>query len=139
MATFVELKGKIGRKGGGNTRTSLTIVNTERNGRRIKLSKGLLEELGNPSSVQISVSDTALKIGENLKNCTNNFQLTGGGDTIYKSPLIEQITEHFGLDFSERSSLTFDDVEVKLRRCNDEEIPYAIVKISTEKEEYENE
>lgn len=139
MATFVELKGKIGRKGGGNTRTSLTIVNTERNGRRIKLSKGLLEEIGNPSSVQISVSDTALKIGKSLKNCEINFQLTGGGDTIYKSSLIDQLTEHFGLDFSERSSLTFDDVEVKMRRCNDEEIPFAVVRIINEKEAYENE
>ena len=132
MSKFVELTGVARRKGGGNTRVSLTIVNTERNGKRIKLSKGILEELGNPSLVQISVSDTTLKIGENLKNCTSNFQLTGEGDTIHRSGLVDELTEHFGLDFSARSSLTFDDVELKLRRYNDEEIPYAIVRIISE-------
>lgn len=132
--TFVELKGERSRRGHGNTKLSLNIVSTEKNGKRLRISKGLLEELGTPSTVQISVSDTELKIGKSLKNCQNNFQLTGAGDTLYRSGLVDELTEHFGLDFSERSSLTFDEIQIKLRRYNDEEIPYAVVKLVSEQE-----
>lgn len=132
--TFLEVKGKGSRRGRGNTRLSLNIVSTEKNGKRMKISKGLLEELGNPSSVQISASNTALKIGENLKNCEVNFQLTGGGDTIYRSGLIDELTEHFGLDFTDMTSLTFDEIEIKLRHCDGEEIPFAVIQIISEEE-----
>ena len=112
---------------------SFCIVNTLENGKRIKLSSSLVEALGNPETVQMNALENNLKIGKSLKNCSVDFKLSRQ-DTIYSSGLVEEITDFFKLDFSDRTSMSFDEVKIKTRHVGDEEIPYVVIRVGNEAE-----
>ena len=122
---------KRGRR--GNNKMSFCIVNTLENGKRIKLSSSLVEALGNPETVQMNALENNLKIGKSLKNCSVDFKLSRQ-DTIYSSGLVEEITDFFKLDFSDRTSMSFDEVKIKTRHVGDEEIPYVVIRVGNEAE-----
>lgn len=98
-----------------------------RTGNRQTLSKQLLEELNNPQSVQEAFTEDCIIIGERLPKNSSLFNIKRSGNKgiIYSTQLVKEIAELFDLDFSDRTSITFNEVEYVLN----EEYPVAIVKI----------
>jgi len=92
----------------------LSVVQSD-NGKRVALSKELLEQLGNPNTIQIGLSDNQMVIAENLGDDFTSYPLSKSGakKIIYRSELVKQITERYNLDFSKRTSITFHDANYK--------------------------
>lgn len=95
---------------------SLSIVNSANNGKRMSFSKGLIEGLGNPKQIQFLTSKTdddwVLIIGENLK-AKDTFKFSPANpQVIYCGTYIQSITAEFKLDFKNRTSMTFSDIEI---------------------------
>ncbi|MCM3116314.1 hypothetical protein M3610_13495 [Neobacillus sp. MER 74] len=90
----------------------ITIINSERNGKRIILSKELMEELLEPELVQIAFSSNEIAIGEEIPNNDHHFNVrkNGAKGVIYSAGLIQEITGLFNLDFSNKVSVTFYQV-----------------------------
>lgn len=92
----------------------LTIVKTDKFGKRISFANEVHEAIGSPDSVQIAVNDDGIVIGATLPGSTSSFKLRKNGKkpVIYAAGLVEEIAELFDLDFSDgRSSLSFREVE----------------------------
>ena len=98
------------------TRTNqgvVTIINTEKNGKRIVFPKVVMDKLGNPPKILISCSNKAIAVGERLPDNQNflsiKYSRTKG--TIYSAGTVNELTEMYQLDFSNRTSITFSEVK----------------------------
>jgi hypothetical protein len=92
----------------------LTIVKTNKFGKRISFANEVHEAIGSPDSVQIAVNDDGIVIGETLPGSTSSFKLRKSGKkpVIYAAGLVDELAELFDLDFSNgKSSLSFHEVE----------------------------
>lgn len=90
-----------------------TVVNSEKNGKRVTISKELSDELGNIETVEIGFTENGIVVGNKLpENGTEfRFKKSGNKGVIYSSSLVDEVTEEFKLDFSNRVSITFVDAE----------------------------
>jgi hypothetical protein len=90
----------------------MSIVNSK-NGKRVTLSKNLVEHLGNPKSVQIGLSNHQIAVAEYFSDEYTSYSWCTGGakSIIYSSELVKQLTDQYGLDFRNRTSITFAEVE----------------------------
>lgn len=72
-----------------------------------------MDKLSNPTKVSISFSDERIAIGESLPNNTNqlNVKISGKKGVIYSAGIVNEITNLYGLDFSNRTSITFLEAE----------------------------
>lgn len=91
----------------------LTIVNSKKNGKRVILSKELMQELDEPKEVQISYGSDAIAIGSNIFGNDNYFTLKPQKtkSVIYSSELVNEITELYDLKFGDIVSQTFYQVQ----------------------------
>lgn len=89
---------------------ALSMVNAN-TGKRIVMSKESYEQLGQPEKVQFALTDEELLIGKTLDNASDNFNVKNykNKGTIYSVALVKEITEAFGLDYSDRTSITFGE------------------------------
>ena len=90
---------------------SLTIVNTEGCGKRVKLSRGILLKLGNPSIIGFApnVDKSGLIL---YADPETGFHLSKG-NVIYSATLVKQLTELFSLDFNGKTSQSFTNIALK--------------------------
>lgn len=98
------------------TRGSLSfrVVNTANNGKRVTLSKKLLEILGNPKAVQFRIMGDKMIIGCNLDENDNTFAFSKRATgTIYSSTIVNAVTEAFELNFTKLTSVTLNNIRVK--------------------------
>jgi hypothetical protein len=105
----------------------LSIVNAE-TGTRLAFSSDILEKLGNPTELQVSYDeDKKIIIVGYLLDNENTYPIRKNGKKgiIYSKPLVDEITEAMKLDFSNRTSITFQEAEY----LNDEQYLIAIIKI----------
>lgn len=88
------------------------IVNSK-SVKKISISREAVSRMNNPKYISISLSRDSFAIGEELPNNNNllNIKTDNGKAVIYSSELISEITDKYGLDFSNRTSITFSDVE----------------------------
>lgn len=90
----------------------MSVINSNC-GKRVMLSKDLMDKLNNPTKVTMSFSEESIAIGITLPN--NNNQLTikpsGKKGVIYSAGIVSEIIDKYGLDFSNRTSITFSQVE----------------------------
>lgn len=106
----------------------LSVINTKKHGKRIRFPQSFHKELGTPESLQINLSENAIAIGELLPENDTDFWLRNDGKSkvIYSSSLVDEITEHFNLDFSNKTSITFHEAEyITIDECK-----VAIVKVN---------
>jgi hypothetical protein len=91
---------------------AMSIVNTK-TGKRITLSKKLLEELSCPKSVQIAFTEDSIIIGEKLPNNESifNLKMSNGKGAIYSAQEVTEIRDLFDIDFSNKTSITFAEAE----------------------------
>ncbi|EKQ55895.1 MULTISPECIES: hypothetical protein [unclassified Clostridium] len=96
-------------------------------GNRATIAKQGYEHLGKPNTLQFAFSDTSVIIGANLPNNDNDFNVkdSNGKAIVYSTPLVTEIAEAFELDFSNRTSMTFGDIQY----TTSEDSPVIIVKI----------
>ncbi|RXT08850.1 hypothetical protein [Ammoniphilus sp. CFH 90114] len=90
----------------------LTIVNTEMHGKRLTIAQDVLEVIGTQDDVQIAIVENGIAIGSNLSVNNTKFFLRKSGrkGVIYSSELVDELTELFELDFSEKTSISFAEV-----------------------------
>lgn len=90
----------------------LTIVNTVKNGKRLTIADDVLEAVGATAEVQIAINDEGIAIGNGLPGDITAFALRKSGKkgVIYSTELVEELTDLFDLDFSDRSSISFPEV-----------------------------
>ena len=105
---------------------AISIVNAN-TGSRITIARECYSAIGNPVKVQFALNDNSLIVGEKVLNNNNDFNIKGnnGKAIIYSSALVKEITKHFNLDFSNRTSITFSDVQYS----NADDVQIMIVKI----------
>lgn len=103
----------------------LSIINAK-TGMRITISKEGYERMGQPQTVQFALTDDELLIGKTLSNNSDEFNVKNykNKGIIYSSPLVKEITETFKLDYSSRTSITFDNH--RFVKCGDDEIILAV-------------
>lgn len=81
----------------------------------------VMDKLNNPTKVSISFSDERIDIGEALPNNNNqlNIKTSGKKGVIYSAGIVNEITNLYGLDFTNRTSITFLEVEyIENEGCN---------------------
>ena len=90
-------------------------VVSAKNGTRIVISQQVQQNLQEPSSVQAGFIEDGMVLGAHLGDEYTPFNLKkqGAKQVIYNKGLVEQITNHFGLDFSNRTSITFHSISYK--------------------------
>ena len=109
---------------------SITIVH-HKNGKRVSITPALYEELGFPQTVQFSIvsEDKVLLIGEDL-GMKNSYPVsTTGKPTVYKASLTEKIADAFHLDYTNKSSITFSEIEVD---SLDDDNKFAVIKMQAD-------
>lgn len=91
----------------------ISIIATERNGKRITLSHKINMHLNHPESVQIALSNEEMMIGENLPSIQGDYLLKPSGNktVLYSSPLVEECIERYDLDYTDKTSITFYEAE----------------------------
>lgn len=83
----------------------ITVVNSSKNGKRIVLGKDVVEKLSLTDSVYISKMDESIAISKNnIANASAQFRLRESGrrKIIYCGSLVDEITEHMHLDFTDK-------------------------------------
>lgn len=107
---------------GTRSNAAVTIVNTTKNGKRVTLSKEVVEKLDRPESLQVGFGDGQLILGNNiLPNDSPNYKVSyteKSGANIYAGGLVGEITEEFDLDFNGITSISFSKVSyTKAANC----------------------
>lgn len=88
---------------------SFSIVNTDGNGKRIRFSPMLLEQLGNPTAIRIVMNEKGT--GILVAGDSSGLKLSKSG-TLYQSSLVQTLTDAFSLDFSSVTSHSFSRVNM---------------------------
>ncbi|MBU3144611.1 hypothetical protein [Clostridium sp. CF012] len=90
----------------------MSVVNSKY-AKRVTLSRGLMDKLNNPTKVAISFSDESIAIGVTLPNNNNQLdvKIMGKNGVIYSAGIVSEITDKYKLNFSNRTSITFSEVE----------------------------
>lgn len=119
FASFVDLEAKNRTRSPRQSGTGvLTIINDVRkgNGHRIVFSKQIETDLGLSNEVQILASkeQRALLIGAKLPNAKHTYKLGRVSKknpkskfVIYNKPLVMELAETLGIDYSQGTSYTF--------------------------------
>lgn len=99
---------------GGVKEGFVTIINSSKNGRRILLSSKLTSELHIENSVHIGFLDNQLAIKACSPEEEGAFMLKKHGKKkiLYSSEAVRRIVEQLRLDFKDRVSYTFYNVEL---------------------------
>lgn len=101
----------------GHSRLSFNIVNSEKNGRRIKLSRDLASELGldeNASILPVDQMDLVI-VAKSLSfpaATTIRLKDDKGGRIAYDSAMVQMLTQLFNLPFGKRVSLSFTNIDI---------------------------
>ena len=123
---------QVARAAGSNNDTySISVVHTKGNGKRVKLSKALFDKLGKPKKLQFVPNGEHLIIGKVIPHCTESVPFSSGTgvNIIYTSGFVHYLTNHFNLDFSERTSIAFRDVEICEQEFEGKDIIFAKIKM----------
>lgn len=94
---------------------ALSIVNASC-GHRVTLSSGTYKQLGHPKKVQVLFKEEELVIGCKLNKKNEKYTVRSNGKKaikghIYNKHLVNEITDEYELDFTDRTSITFEDAE----------------------------
>ena len=90
----------------------MSIINSK-TGKRIIVSREIMEKLNKPERIVMSFSEDKIAIGEQLPNNDNyiNIKVLKSKGVIYSAGIVKEITDLYKLDFSNKTSITFLDVE----------------------------
>lgn len=101
---------------------SISVINTEKNGKRITLSSSLYQELEKPNKMNIFLDENTII----LVLAETGPTVSKKGRCIYCTKIVEDITKKFNLDYSNVTSHSFS---AKLENDEETNQKFAIVKI----------
>lgn len=106
----------------------ISIINSQKNGKRLIISSDLMERLNQPAKVKVAFHEGTLAMSEQLPTNGHAFVVKKSKrkGNVYAAALIDEITKEFGLDFNNHVSITF--YECHYGQFNG--FPVAIIKIS---------
>ncbi|WP_163151598.1 hypothetical protein [Anoxybacillus sp. MB8] len=116
LSSFILFKSKK-----TTTRTSesgvFSIVYSKKNGKRVAISEHVIQELGNPETVQVGFSPESIAISEYLgeDSVSHKLKTAGGKKVIYSSELVQCLIDYYNLNFDPRTSITFSNVSYKTK------------------------
>lgn len=120
--------------GGGSNAVSLSIVNSDSNGKRLTTSKELTKKLSLTDILYVvpNAEDNELYLSSvPMMNISSSGRLSGSDKKVcYSAGLVSLIVETFRLDYADKTSMSFNDISFDEL----EDIPVAIVKIDQEKQ-----
>ena len=100
---------------GGSKKYSFGVVNSKNNGKRLSFSKALAKELDLEEKFNIMPlsSKGVLMVAKKLPFGRVSVGTLKGDEKkiCYGADLVELVTGCFGLDFAERTSMSFSDIE----------------------------
>lgn len=114
-------------KRGGRAEKSVSLVLCD-NGKRLTMSASLFEALGQPEKVKCAViaDRRYLIIAHDIKSVDTTYNVSNKGKgIIYNSELVRTIADTFSLDFSNKTSMSFNNVKIE----NIDGVATAFVKI----------
>ena len=90
----------------------MSVVNAK-TGKRITLSRQLMDKLNNPEIIVISFNHNKIAIAKQLPNNENYLSIKHykSKGILYSAGIVNEITCKYNLDFSNKTSITFSDVE----------------------------
>lgn len=88
---------------------AVSIVNSEKNGKRVSIAAKVHDKLNEPETLQVGFIENNMVLAECLGDGYTSYSLKkqGAKHIVYSKDLVEQITEHCELDFTDRTSITF--------------------------------
>lgn len=91
---------------------ALGIVNSEKNGCRVSISKKVLQELGNPEKVLCSIRkiDKSVVISAGVGDANEHTLKGNNKNIVYNKTLVSLITTLWNLNYKSRTSLTLGKV-----------------------------
>lgn len=101
---------------GARGRGGLSIINSQKNGKRITLTKKWWEALEKPTKIQLAMKEKVLVLGGRLGDDFRTFSWITKDQkpVLYHSNLVEELVRFYQLDYSNgRTSLSFGDIELK--------------------------
>lgn len=132
MRNFNTMKNMFGNTATKKGRYSMGVVNN-RNGKRITVSASLGERLGIEDEVAFAIDTetnellVAKDLPEGVAAKFNASGEDGQKKIVYSAGVVEKVTDVFGLDFSNKTSMSFTDITIE--ECAETGIPYAAVKM----------
>lgn len=101
-------KGVVNNSRGGG----MSVVNAK-TGKRITISKLILDHIKVQDRIQFAFSDNEIAVGRELPDNENyfNIKISKSKGNVYCAGLVLEITELYDLDFNEKTSITFDNVQ----------------------------
>mgnify|MGYP003280836045 CR=1 FL=1 len=89
----------------------ISVVNAK-TGKRVAISKKILDYMNVEDKIQFSFSDKEIAVGKALPNNNNYFtiKISKGKGNIYSTALVLEITELYDLDFKDKTSIIFEDL-----------------------------
>lgn len=86
----------------------MSIVSAK-TGKRVVISKEVMEKLNKPEKIVMSFAEDKIAIGEQLPNNDNyiNIKVLKSKGVIYSSGIVKEITDFYKLDFGNKTSITF--------------------------------
>lgn len=92
---------------------AMSIIRSAGNGKRITFPLSVLEKLGSPETLQVGFDSSGIMLSEKHPRLKGKFVIKqqGARGIIYSAPLVEELIRHFQLEFHEKVSMTFVDIE----------------------------
>ncbi|MFC5703063.1 hypothetical protein ACFPVX_17375 [Cohnella faecalis] len=108
--------------------SELTLVKTSKFGKRMPFSQSILEYIGSPTEIQVSVNENGIAISQGLPDGGTSFVLRKAGKKpcVYSSQLVDTIAALFNLNFDGKTSISFYEVTY----LNDGKVPVAFIPIT---------
>lgn len=100
----------------------ITIVNSQKNGKRVLLAKEVVEKLGLTDKVFIFTLEDKIAFSKNnIQGVGKEFRLkeSGGRKVIYCSSLVDEIKYFFSLDFTNRVCYTLTNATFEVNEESD--------------------
>jgi hypothetical protein len=88
--------------------------------------------LGSPKKLQFVADDDYLIIGPKIPYSTESVRFSSGTgvNIIYDAGFVHYLSSQFNLDFSERTSMAFKDVELDTQDFEGSQITFARIRMS---------
>lgn len=113
---FIPMKASYGTKGERKKgKGVLTVISSKKNGHRIIIPVDLAEELQLNGTVQMGFQENRLVLGKRLPNTEGAFVLKTLSKrklVLYSTSAVKRIVDVMELDFSQKVSHTFYDLEM---------------------------
>lgn len=93
---------------------SVSIVNTQKNGKRITISEEVLNRIDGTETVSLASYREGIAIGQVLPGVSVPpfiLRRSGKKGVVYCGGLVDELTELFQLDFSGRTTISFEEVK----------------------------